>query len=129
MKNINLSYSNSPICEYIGSKIYGLIGLPVYKARICIFELQGRRVNPYHIMESMKYQECSDAIRRLAPRIGGCMNGIRVMIKEIPILSEVQKQFFTLIIEYRYEKVFLPVYQKIMQREFEDCEQKKGKRR
>lgn len=80
-------------------------------------------------MESMKYQECSDAICRLAPRIGGCMNGIRVMIKEIPILSEVQKQFFTLIIEYRYEKVFLPVYQKIMQREFEDCEQKKGKRR
>lgn len=98
-----------------------------YKARRCIFELQGRRVNPYHIMESMKYQECSDAIRRLAPEIGNCMNGIRAMIKEIPILSEVQKQFFTLIIEYRYEKVLLPVYQKIIQGEFEDCEQKGGR--
>ena len=30
LKNINLSYSNSPICEYIGSKIYELIGLPVH---------------------------------------------------------------------------------------------------
>lgn len=98
-----------------------------YKARRCIFELQGRRVNPYHIMESMEYQECSDAIRRLAPGIGDCMKKIRAMIKEIPILSEVQKQFFTLIIEYRYEKVLLPVYQKIIQREFEDCEQKRGK--
>ena len=98
-----------------------------YKARRCIFESQGRRVNPYYIMEGMKYQECSDAIRRLAPRIGDCMKKIRAMIKEIPILSEVQKQFFTLIIEYRYEKVLLPVYQKIIQRKFEDCEQKRGK--
>ena len=98
-----------------------------YKARRCIFELQGRRVNPYYIMEGMKYQECSDAIRRLAPRIGDCMKKIRAMIKEIPILSEVQKQFFALIIEYRYEKVLLPVYQKIIQRKFEDCEQKRGK--
>ena len=30
MKNINLSYSNNPVCEYIGSKIYELIGLPVH---------------------------------------------------------------------------------------------------
>ncbi len=70
---------------------------------------------------------CSDAIRRLVPGIGGCMNRIRALIEEIPTLSEVQKQFFTLIIEYRYEKVLLPVYQKIIQREFGDCEQKKGK--
>ena len=31
MKNINLSYSNSPVCEYIGSKIYELVRLPVHK--------------------------------------------------------------------------------------------------
>lgn len=98
-----------------------------YKARRCIFELHGKRVNPYHIMENMEYQECSDAIRRLAPIIGGRMNRIRAMIEEIPTLSEVQKQFFSLIIEYRYEKVLLPVYQKIIQREFGGCEQKKGK--
>ena len=30
MKNINLSYSNSPVCEYIGSKIYELVRLPVH---------------------------------------------------------------------------------------------------
>ncbi len=30
MKNINLSYSNSPVCEYIGSKIYEIVGLPVH---------------------------------------------------------------------------------------------------
>ncbi len=94
----------------------GKMEAEAYKARRCIFELQGRRVNPYHIMESMEYQECSDAIRRLTPRIGSCMNQIRTMIKEIPILSEVQKHFFTLIIEYRYEKVLQPVCQKMMKK-------------
>ncbi len=31
MKNINLSYSNSPVCEYIGSKIYEFVGIHVHK--------------------------------------------------------------------------------------------------
>lgn len=78
-----------------------------YRARRCVFELNGKRVNPYYIMESMKYSECTEAIYRLTPRIGGCMSEIREMINVIPILSEVQKKFFTLIIEYRYEKVLL----------------------
>lgn len=30
MKNIHLSYSNSPVCEYIGSQIYALLGFEVH---------------------------------------------------------------------------------------------------
>lgn len=30
MKNIQLSYSNSPVCEYIGSQIYRLLGFSVH---------------------------------------------------------------------------------------------------
>ena len=88
-----------------------------YKARRCIFELHGKRVNPYHIMESMEYQECSEAIRILTPKIGSSMNKIQEMIKEIPVISEIQKQFFTSIIEYRYENVLLPVCKRIMEKE------------
>lgn len=98
-----------------------------YKARRCIYELQGKRINPYYIMESMEYQGCSDAVRRLVPEIGRCMGKIRIMIEEIPILSEVQKQFFTSIIEYRYEKVLLPVYQKVIEKGLGHFEQKKGR--
>ena len=83
-----------------------------YKARRCIFELQGRRINPYYIMESMEYQGCLDAVHRRVPEMGRCMSEIQTMIEGIPILSEVQKRFFTSIIECRYEKVLLPVYQK-----------------
>lgn len=88
-----------------------------YKARRCIYELQGKRVNPYHIMESMEYQGCSDAVCRLVPKIGSCMGQISSMIEEIPILSEVQKHFFTNIMKYRYETVLLPVCRKIKERE------------
>ena len=31
MKNIVLSYSNGPVCEYIGSHIYDLLGIPVHE--------------------------------------------------------------------------------------------------
>lgn len=89
-----------------------------YKARRCIYELQGKRVNPYHIIENMEYQGCIDAVYRLVPRIGSCMEKIQDLIEEIPVLSEIQKQFFSLIMEQRYEKMLLPVYQKIAASKF-----------
>ena len=49
------------------------------------------------------------------------------MIEEIPVVSEIQKQFFTTIIEYRYEKVLLPVYEKIIGKEKGYSEQMKGR--
>ena len=78
-----------------------------YKARRCIFELHGKRINPYHIIQSREYPECLEAVYRLTPPIGKSMDRIQEMIREIPILSEVQKKFFTSVVEYRYEKVLL----------------------
>ena len=89
--------------------------------------MQGKRINPYHVIEDMEYPKCSEAILRLTPKIGGCMNKIREMIEEIPTLSEIQKQFFILIIEHRYEKVFLPVYEKLMEKEFGISERENGR--
>ena len=47
------------------------------------------------------------AVHRLTTQIGNNMDKIQAMIKEIPILSEIQKRFFISMIEYRYEKVLL----------------------
>lgn len=44
------------------------------------------------------------------------MNRIEIMIEEIPVLSEVQKQFFRAILKRRYEKVLLPVCQRVMEK-------------
>jgi hypothetical protein len=88
-----------------------------YKARRCVFETEGKRINPYHLMERMEYLECSKSIRRLTPKIGQSLDKIRQMICEIPVLSEVQKQFFVTVIEKRYEQVLVPVCKQIMEQE------------
>lgn len=98
-----------------------------FKARRCIFELHGKRVNPYHMIEGMIYEDCSNAVRRLVPAIGANLERIREMIEMIPTVSEIQKKFFMSIIEYRYEKVLLPVYKKVIMKELECAEPKKGR--
>ncbi len=84
-----------------------------YKGRRCIFELEGKKINPYHIMESMRYRECTEAVERLAPVMGDILPEIRKMIREIPVISEIQKDFYYRIMECRCNKVFLPLYRKI----------------
>lgn len=34
LKTVNLSYSNSPISEYIGSHVYEIIGIPVHETKL-----------------------------------------------------------------------------------------------
>lgn len=90
-----------------------------YKGRRCIFELEGQKINPYHIMESMEYTACTKAVERIVPVMGDSLSKISELIWEIPVLTEVQKKFYCTIIEYRYNKMFLPLYRKItgMQKE------------
>lgn len=40
-KNVNISYSNSPVCEYLGSHIYEIIGIPVHET---ILGKQGEKI-------------------------------------------------------------------------------------
>ena len=97
-----------------------MLDAETYKARRCIFELNGRKVNPYQIIQNEVYHDCSEAVRRLVPRLSSQMNSINGMIETIPVLSEVQKRFFILVIKERFEKVLLPAYQKILSRESEN---------
>lgn len=59
--------------------------------------------------------------------IGKCINQIRNMIEDIPVISDVQKQFFILMIKYRYEKVLLPTYQKLLSKEMVKAKSEKGR--
>ena len=88
-----------------------------YRARRCIFELEGKPVNPYHLIERMQYPDCSCAVQRIVPRIGKSILKIREMIEDIPVLSETRKKYYTAVIESRYENVLLPAYQKVLQEE------------
>ncbi len=64
-------------------------------------------------MESMEYAACTRAVERIVPAMGDSLSKIGGLIWEIPVLTEVQKKFYCTIIEYRYNNMFLPLYQKI----------------
>lgn len=86
-----------------------------FKGRRCIFELKGRRINPYQLIDSMEYKECIEAVKRIAPRVGQNLNNINSMVSNTPALSDIQKQFFMALIERRYKHVLLPVCQRALE--------------
>lgn len=85
-----------------------------FSARRCIFELKGKRLNPYHLIERMEYEGCNEAVGNVAPKIAQIMPKIEKLILGIPVLTEIQKKFYLALIKNRYEKVLEPVYQKVM---------------
>ncbi len=92
------------------------VEIEAYKGRRCIFELGGKKLNPYQLMESMEYEECSKAVTRVVPKMKNAHTEIDELIKEIPVLSDVQKEFYRALIKCRYDKVFIPLYKKIMEK-------------
>lgn len=86
-----------------------------YSARRCIFELNDKRVNPYHLIESREYGECNRALEMLVPAMHVKLEDVVEMINEIPVLTSVQKRFYKVMLEQRLEKVLMPVYQKVIE--------------
>lgn len=98
-----------------------------FSARRCIFELKGDRLNPYHLIERMKYDGCNEAVRNIAPKIATALPEIEKMILEIPVLTDTQKKFYLAVMEQRYEKVLKPTCQKIMGQQMTMERQPKGR--
>lgn len=82
-----------------------------YKARTCIFELQGKRLNPYQVILSGKYPECNQAVKRIAPQIN--MNQINGIIDEVPCISDTRKQFYKTLLQLRNDKILQPALQNL----------------
>lgn len=86
-----------------------------YSARRCIFELNAKKLNPYHLIERMEYSGCNEAVRNLAPKIEMAMPAIRELIDRIPVITDTQRKFYWAIMQFRYENILRPTYQKILE--------------
>jgi len=65
-----------------------------FLARRCIFELEGRKLNPYHLIEGMEYEGCNEAVGNITPKIAAALPDIEKMISGIPVLTGIQKKFY-----------------------------------
>lgn len=92
----------------------------VYDSSISIYSLNGKRINPLKFIESMENNECNKAILRIIPKIN--MDKIKRIFDEIkeeyndlPVLSKMQKVYYLKSLEYKYNNVLIPVYNKLLE--------------
>lgn len=90
----------------------------VYDSSISIYKKDGKVINPLKYIESMENEECNKAILRIIPKIN--MEDITSMFDEIPeecdglpVLSKIQKAYYLKSLEYKYDNVLIPVYNKL----------------
>ena len=93
----------------------------IYDSAVCSFVKDGKIVNPLKFIESMTNDECNRALIRIFPKIN--LNKIKELFDNIPycyndltILSNVQRKLYYESIKYKYEKVFLPIYETLMKK-------------
>ena len=91
----------------------------VYDSSVSIYRLNGKRLNPLKYIESMDNAECNKAILRMLPKIN--MDKIISIFEEVPeeynglpVLSKIQKDYYLKSLEYRYENVLVPIYNKLL---------------
>lgn len=90
----------------------------VYDSSISIYTLNGKQINPLKYIENMNNNECNKAILRIIPKIN--INKIISIFEEIPkeynglpVLSEMQKTYYLSSLEYKYNNVLIPIYNKL----------------
>ncbi len=125
MKNIQLSYSNSPVCEYIGSNIYQIFGIDVHETILGIRNDKVVTACKDFLGDADRLYEFDKIKVTFEPRFldsnGHETNGVGLdlyeMIYSISVLSEQQKEFYVNIIRKRFDEVIIPVYEKLALRE------------
>ena len=76
----------------------------VYDVPTSAILIDGRRANYYEVISSKLYRDCTNAVRRILPRID--LNAINELIDSVEQLSELQKEFLKRILKLRKEILF-----------------------
>lgn len=90
----------------------------VYESSVSIYKLNGKSINPLKYIESMVNEDCNKAVLRIIPRIDmnkiiDLFNEIPLEYNNLPVLSEVQRNYYLKSLEYKYNNILIPVYNKL----------------
>ncbi len=78
----------------------------VYQFPTSAIKHNGRKINYYDFLSGVEYKDCNAALQRMVPKIN--MEQIQKFLREIPYISELQKDFYSRYIEARYDKILKP---------------------
>ena len=70
--------------------------------------IDGKRINYYQLIQSKKFKDCTEAVKRITPKID--LEKIDFLIDEVEQLSDLQKEFLKKILKMRKELILDSVY-------------------
>ena len=75
----------------------------------------GKRINYYRFITSLKDKDCNAALKRIVPKIN--LKDIFALVVYTPFISDIQKKFYKTMIKERYDRIIEPSLRKIRKRE------------
>ena len=92
----------------------------IYDSCVSSFEYNGKIINPLKYIESMENSDCNDALIRIFPKINledinNLFDSIPLEYNNLPVLTNLQRKLYYKSLEYKYEHVFKPIYQKLIE--------------
>lgn len=78
------------------------IQIAAWKGRICFYTTNGKKINPFHVIESHKYQVCDNVLTEI---LKTDFSKVYELIDNCNVLSDVQHEFYNKILHERERKL------------------------
>lgn len=92
-----------------------LIDERIYKFPTSHVKLHGKKSSYFEVINSLQFEECNYALKRIAPRVS--LEKIHGIIDDIACISDAHKIFYKTMYSQRFEKILLPAYKKLTEKE------------
>lgn len=77
--------------------------------------LNKRLSSYYQVINSLMFEECNNALKRIVPKIN--LSNINELIDSVECISDIRKRFLKTLIKTRYEKILMESYEKLLEKE------------
>ncbi len=89
--------------------------LRIYKIPLSGIKIEGRKINYHDFIFSLENEACNQALKRVLPKIN--MKKINKIIDDTPYITELQKNFYKIMLLERKQKILDAAYNKLVSRE------------
>ena len=91
---------------------FNLLQAQAFTGVVCIFTKNEKRINPFQYMRETSDRDCLHSIKKNIPTLKSKQKEILALIQDNPVLSDIQKKFYTHILDLRLKLALTPIYEK-----------------
>ena len=84
----------------------------VYSIPLSSIKINDKKINYRDFISSLKNEDCNRALKKIYPRL--TLDGIAEIIDKTPYITDLQKNFFSKILESRHELILASSYRKLL---------------